>query len=109
MAAEPTFFIDSSGSVVPVAADEVQGAAQLGWVPASPKQVQEYQLAEKFGSAGQQAITGLEAAGQALTLGASTHIEKALGVPAEDIAAREATNPVAHGVGTAVGVGAGLL
>lgn len=98
----PAWFINSGGRVVPVPAEQVPEVTQLGWVPASPKQIEDAQLQEKYG--GQAAIAGLESAGSALTFGMSTAVERKLGVPAADISGREKANPVASGLGTAAGV-----
>jgi hypothetical protein len=111
--ADSVFMVDGAGRVVPVPAAEVEGAAIGGYAPASPEQIAEYQQAlafqERYGTPGQAAIAGLESAGSALTFGASTALERALGVPAEDIAAREEANPTAAGIGTAVGIAAPLV
>lgn len=104
------FFIDSSGEVVPVPADQAAGAAQLGWVPASPKQVSDYQLEQKYGTPGQGAIAFGEHAASAATMGLSDVAERALRVSTpEAMAGREKANPVASGAGTAVGVVAPLI
>lgn len=103
------FFIDSSGEVTPVPADQAAGAAQLGWVPASPKQVADYQLEQKYGTPGQGAVAFGEHAASAATMGLSDVAERALGVPPEGMAGREKANPVASGVGTAAGVVAPLV
>jgi hypothetical protein len=66
----------------------------------------EARLQAQFGTPGQQVVTGLEGAGQALSFGLSTHLEKALGVKPEDIAAREAANPEAHTTGEVIGIAA---
>jgi hypothetical protein len=111
--ADSVFMVDGAGRVVPVPAAEVEGAAIGGYLPAPPEQIAEYQqqiaFQERYGTPAQAAIAGIESAGSALTLGASTALERALGVPAEDIAAREEANPTAAGIGTAVGIAAPLL
>lgn len=75
----------------------------------SPEEAREEEIQKKYGSTGQQLLTGAETAASALTLGLSTHAERALGVPAEDIAGREEANPISAGVGTAVGIAAPLI
>lgn len=105
----PALYINSAGmveAVDPGRAREVEG---LGWVPASAEQARDYFLREKYGSAGQAAIAGVEAAGSMATLGLSTHLETALGVDPEGIAAREKFNPMAKNVGAGVGILAPLL
>lgn len=65
---------------------------------------------EKYGTLGQQAITGLEGAASAGTFGLSKGLERALGVKPEDIKAREEVNPITSGVGQVAGlVGSSLL
>lgn len=104
------FFIDSSGTVVPVAADEVAGATQMGWTPASPKQIQEHQLQEKYGTGLEATKAFAEHAASAATLGVSDVIERVgqWSTP-EAMAGREQANPLASGLGTAAGIGASLL
>lgn len=70
---------------------------------------------DKYGSIGQQALTGLEGAGQGFAGPVATGVElglSKLGVPgltAEDIAGRAAANPWIHGLSEAGGLGVGLL
>lgn len=107
--ADPTLMVDSGGALVPVAPEAMADAAQLGWVPASPKQVADHQLQEKYGSTEQAAIAGLEGFGKGITGGLSTVLERGLGVDPAGIAGREQANPTAHGAGEILGVGTGLL
>lgn len=66
--------------------------------------------AEKYGTPMQQLATGAEGAASAATFGLSTGLEKALGVPEEDIQGRREENPVSHGIGQGVGlVGSALI
>lgn len=102
-------YIDTSGSVVPVAPQDEAGAQQLGWVPASPKQVADFQLEQQYGGALEGAKAFGEHAASALTLGASDVAERAAGVKPEAMAAREKFHPIASMAGTVAGVGAGLL
>jgi hypothetical protein len=105
--------LDPSGEIVALSPAEAAAAAPLGYVLAQPEQVAAFQQAEaaraKYGSTGQAAIAGLESAGSALTFGLSTAAERALGVPAEDIAGRAEANPIASGAGTALGIAAPLV
>ncbi len=66
-------------------------------------------LQAEFGTTGQQILTGLEGAGDTLTLGTSTLAETALGVDPENIAAREKANPTAHVVGEGLGIAAPII
>lgn len=65
---------------------------------------------DKYGTLPQQALTALEGAGSALTLGTSTGLETLAGVKKEDIEARRQENPLSHAAGQ-VGalVGSSLL
>lgn len=65
---------------------------------------------DKYGTPGQQAITGLEGVGRGVAGPLAPMLEKSMGVNPEDILAREKTNPITHGVGEGVGlVGSTLL
>lgn len=88
------------GDLVGVASHQLQAALEQGFTPAPQERVDTYAREQKYGSFGQQAVTLAEGAASAATFGLSTGLERAMGVPAEDIQAREETNPVAHGVGT---------
>lgn len=88
-------------------------------VPEGLEQFIEPELKEaKFGTLGQQAITALEGAAEGIAGPLAPMAEKALGVPAEDILARQEVNPIAHGAGelagfagsmaSGVGLGAGV-
>lgn len=107
--ADASHFIDLTGNVVELDPEHARVAGNLGYISASPKQVEHYELEKKYGSGIEQLKTGAEGAAQALTLGLSTHIEKALGVDPEAIKARQEVNPLSHGIGTAVGVAAPLI
>lgn len=106
----PTFFLDDSGSIVPVAAEEVAGATQMGWVPASPKQISDFQLQEKYGTGLEATKAFAEHAASAATLGLSDVAERWLGISTpEAMAGREQANPLASGAGTATGIAGSLL
>lgn len=70
---------------------------------------------EKYGTLPQIGLTALEGAGQGFAGPVSTLAEKGLsklGVPGiedQDILERQKANPIAHGVGEAAGLGAGLM
>ncbi len=64
----------------------------------------------KYDTVGQKAITALEGAGQGAVGPLAPLIERyALHVPRADIFARQKENPISHGVGEGLGLGAGLL
>ncbi len=64
---------------------------------------------EKFGTVGQQLITGAESIAKGIAGPLAPLAETALGVPKEDILAREDVNPITAGLGEAAGLGGGLL
>lgn len=66
------------------------------------KRYQEQQ--EKYGSAGQALVAGLEGAASAATFGLSTGLETALGVDPEGIRGRREANPVSSGAGQLAGI-----
>lgn len=88
-------------------------APALGYRPATAEEVAEYEhrkkLEEQYGTAGEATKAFLEGAARSLTLGASTVVERALGVDPEAIAAREEFNPLASGAGEVLGIAAPLL
>lgn len=103
------YFINSIGQTVEVPASQFGAAAEAGYLPASEEKIADFKKEEKYGTTGQQIKTGLEGAGQALTLGLSTPVERAFGVKPEDIKNREEVNPASHLGGTLLGVAAPLV
>ena len=95
---------DPTGEPSNIPADQLQAALSQGFTQASPEEVAEWHQQQKYGTIGQQAITGLESAGEAATFGGSTAIEKSLGVPGQDILARKQANPVFNVVGQVTGL-----
>lgn len=65
--------------------------------------------AQKYGSLGQQAITGLEGAAEGVAGPLATGAETALGVNPEDIRARREENPISHGVGQVAGLAGSMV
>lgn len=93
-----------TGDVGSLPQAQLADALSQGYVQASPEEVQSFVNAQKYGSVSQQAITALEGAASAATFGASTGIEKALGVNPEDIQGRREENPWSHGLGQVGGI-----
>ena len=62
-----------------------------------------------YGTPGQMALTALEGAGQGFAGPLFPMVEKAVGVNPEDILARQRENPIVHGAGEIVSLGAGLM
>lgn len=63
----------------------------------------------QYGGLGQQAATAAEGAAEAATFGTSTALERALGVPGEDIVGRREANPVQHALGQVAGLATSSL
>ncbi len=117
-AAERINLLDQSGDLVSVDPSELSTALQNGYTQPSADDIHKYAQEQKYGTAGQMAITGAEGALKGALGPVGTGIERALGVKAEDIRGREETNPGIHtaaelgtfGATALLGVGeAGLL
>jgi hypothetical protein len=90
-------------------AEQLEGALQNGYDEATPEDVANHNLQQKYGSTGQEIAAGLEGAASAATFGLSTGLETAMGVPAEDIRGRREANPTVHPIGQAGGLAASIL
>lgn len=65
---------------------------------------------DKYSTTGQQVGAGLEGASQGILGPVAPYLEHhAFHVPNEDILGRQKANPITHGVGEALGLGAGML
>lgn len=99
-----------TGEIGSLPAAQAQEALSQGFEVATPEQTDRFIQEQKYGGLGQAGIAALEGAAQAATFGGSTAIEKALGVPEEDILGRREIQSVPHMVGQGVGlVGSSLL
>lgn len=104
--AEPVNVLDSDGQLVSIPGDRLHEALSSGqFTSATQADIDHYEKQEKYGTLGQQLMTGLEGAASAATFGASTGIEQGLGVDQEDIQNRREVNPGVH----MIGQGAGLV
>lgn len=104
------YFISDTGEVLKSdRPEDAKIAAEMGYLPASPEQIEDYEKTEKFSTSGQQLKTFGEGFAQSLTLGASTWAEKQLGVDPADIAAREEINSGLHMAGSLAGVAVPLV
>lgn len=104
MPAEQVNVFNRDGDLVSIPKEHYEDALNQGYQPATEQDVIQHFQEEKYGGLGQQAVAALEGGASAATFGASTGLEKALGVKTEDIQGRKET-----GIGGAVGQVAGLL
>jgi hypothetical protein len=107
-APEVVHLIDPHGEVVQVPADQASAASDLGYVPASPKQVEDYQTAkaeqERLGGAMGQVSSGILSGARAMSFGLSDQALVAGGVSAQELEALKAINPGASMAGTVAGI-----
>lgn len=101
--------VDPEGNHVLAPHEEAASLLQQGYTQPDSEQLKGLLDVSKYSTTGQQLATGAEGAASSYSFGLSTAAERALGVPEEDINKRREINPVSHGVGEAVGFGAGLL
>lgn len=93
-----------------IPAHQLPQALEQGFEHATNEQVNAFVSNQKYGSTGQQLLTGLEGAAETATFGGSTALEKAAGVRSADIQGRREENPVSHGLGQVAGLaGSSLL
>src|SRR5262249_13524095 len=92
-AAAPQYFVTPEGGVVSMTPQEAARAPDLGYIQASPQQVKQFQLEQKYGAQPFKAFA--ESAASTATFGLSTLLEKDLGVSPEAIKARAEYNPLA--------------
>jgi hypothetical protein len=81
------------------AGDFDQSAIIQGYREASPEELHNFLMEQKYGTAGEIAKTVGEGALQTLAPVVGSKVEQALGARPEDILGRRETNPIAHGVG----------
>ena len=109
--ADVEYLINPDGETVKVPVAEVPGALTIGYRPASSEQIKQRvdadNKSEKFGSVGQQILAGVEGACSAILPGIFPAAEQYLGIPTENIKAREELP--AHTIGEIGGYGLGLL
>lgn len=96
--------VNPEGNVVDVDIGEAAGARAQGYTDPTQQQLAHADSLAEHGTALQQVVTGIEHAASAATFGISTGVERLAGVQPEDIEARSEANPVAGGLGTAVGI-----
>ncbi len=105
----PINMVNPEGKLVSIPSAQLTEALESGYQKATDEHVAHYEKEQKYGSAAQQLITGLEGAASAATFGLSTAGERALGVSPEDIRGRREENPISHGLGAAAGLAGSAL
>lgn len=88
--------INPDGDLVSIPSYQLRGALNAGYQKASPEAVAQYAKEQKYGSVGQQVITGLEGAAEGLLGPLAPAAEVAAGVNREDISGRKEINPGEH-------------
>lgn len=97
------------GEFVSVPYEQASDALQQGYTQPNSQQLAEIHKQGKYGTTEQQLKTFAEGAASATTFGASTAIERGLGVNPKDIQGRAEVNPVSKGAGEAAGLVGSLL
>lgn len=101
---------DPTGELVGIDAHQLPDALDSGYSQASPEEVHNYALQQKYGSAGQTLAAGAEGAAQGATFGLSVPAELALGITTpEAIKGRAEANPLAHNIGQVTGLAGSAL
>lgn len=98
-----------NGELVSIPAHQMQDAVNQGFRPASDQEVHHAGLEQKYGSTGQEILTGLEGVGRGLAGPLSTAAELSFGVPREDILGREETNVKSNILGEGLGLVGGAF
>lgn len=108
--------VNPQGDLVGVSPDQAQDAIQQGYTEATPQDLHNHVIQQKYGTPGEQVVTGLEQAGSAATLGMSTLGEQALGkalgmkdLSAEAIRGRREANPGVTAIGQMGGLAASIM
>lgn len=98
------FIPDEAPEAAPAPAAEMSGRAPSAEGPDFIPDDSFVSDEDKYGTLGQQVVTGLEGAAAAATFGLSTGLEKAFGVKPEDIRGRREENPWWHAGGQGAGI-----
>lgn len=98
------------GDLVSIAPHQLNDALQGGYTQASPDDVQNYALQQKYGGVGQTIAAGAEGAAEGATFGLSAPAELALGITTPNaMAGRAAASPLAHNIGQVTGLAGSAL
>lgn len=100
---------DAQGNPISAPQSEVANLISTGATKPTEEHFGRMLDTAKYSTPGQQLATGVEGAASAFSFGASTGLERLMGVPAEDIRKRRETNPGAHLAGEVTGIGLGML
>lgn len=92
------------GKLVSIPRDYLDTAIDSGYKHASSDDVNNHFKQEQYGTPGQQAIAGLEGAGQGILGPLAPGAERLAGVNPEDIRGRAEANPWTHGLGEVAGL-----
>jgi hypothetical protein len=101
--------LSPEGEMGSIPHEQLDEAMHHGYTLATPEHVAAYEKEQKYGSAGQQAIAGLEGVAKGVAGPLATAAEKAAGVAPEDIEGRSDVNPGTHLLGEGVGLAAPAL
>lgn len=93
------------GDLVSIAPHQLNDALEWGYTQASPEEVHNYALQQKYGTTGQTLAAGAEGVAEGATFGLSAPLELGLGITTPNaIAGRAAANPLTHNVGQVAGL-----
>lgn len=101
--------VSPEGELGSASADQASGLMAQGYRKPEPEHIKQALDAAKYSAPSQQAITALEGAGSAATLGTTTAAEVALGVKGSDITKRREINPGMHTLGEVAGLTGSML
>ncbi len=87
-----------------IPASKLHEALNQGFTVATPEHVDKHFKEQEYGSAGQQAIAGVEGLAKGLLGPIATGAERLAGVSPIGIEARQEVNPITHGIGEATGL-----
>lgn len=105
----PVNVYSPEGELVSVDSNNLSKATSQGFTQATPDQVDEHFLQQKYGGVGGELKAAAEGAANAATFGGATAIEKMAGRTDEDILGTRKANPIAYGGGELLGLGASAV
>lgn len=99
----------ADGTITQIPSEQVYAAIQRGDRIMGPEEAGARARAEKYGGAGQGAVTAVEQGLSGATAGISEAVEKGFGVPPEDIAGRKEAHPIVSPIAGVTGAVAPML